>query len=555
MPLIAQEKKQPNVLFIAVDDLNDWIGCMGGNKQSITPNFDRLAAKGMLFTNAHCVAPACNPSRSATMTGRSPHTSGLYDNRQKMRDIMPKETIMPRYFSDHGYWSGGSGKILHFFIDPQSWDEHSPSEGSPIPETLYPEKRPVSLPVAGPWQYIETDWGALDVTDEKFGGDYLVSQWVGNKLAKKHEKPFFLACGIYRPHEPWFVPKKYFDKFPLEDIQLPAGYKENDIEDLPALGKKRGPNRYFAHIQKHGQWKQGIQGYLASINFADAMLGRVLDALEKGPNKDNTIIVLWSDHGWHLGEKQHWQKYSAWRACTRVPLMVTVPPHISKSLPQGTKAGSVCDQPVSLIGLFPTLTDLCGLPPKSNFDGKSITPLLKDPSTPVDDVAITYLSKPNNYGISAKDWRYIHYSDGGEELYHIAQDPYEWENLAEKPEHKAKLDFFRQRAPKKFAPLVPPSHDALASMKWAPSSGTKLPASKPDGGLMRLVFINKKKEPLLLHRKELDGTLKLIGTIAAGKFTETKGEPGRVWIITNAEEKVLGHFVTIDRTSKGIIPQ
>ena len=170
------------------------------------------------------------------------------------------------------------------------------------------------------------------MTDEEFGGDWLVSKWIGEQLNKKHDKPFFLACGIYRPHEPWFVPKKYFDQFPLEQIQLPPGYKQNDLADLPAGRKESDKKPYFRHIQKQGQWKKGVQGYLASIAFADAMVGRVMDALERSPNRDNTIVVLWSDHGWHLGEKEHWQKYTGWRVCTRVPLIVKVPAGV-KALP------------------------------------------------------------------------------------------------------------------------------------------------------------------------------------------------------------------------------
>ena len=317
----ADEELKPNVLFISVDDLNDWIGCLGGHPQARTPNIDRLAGSGVLFTNAHCAAPACNPSRTAVMTGISPHKSGLYDNRQKMRELLHDAELMPKYFSRHGYWSAGSGKILHYFIDAGSWDAYYPAKETedPFPRTLYPEKRPVSLPPGGPWQYVETDWGPVDATNEEFGGDWLVSQWIGEQLRRKHEQPFFLACGIYRPHEPWFVPRKYFDLFPLEGIQLPPGYKADDLDDLPPAGRKRGPNRYFAHIQSHNQWKQAIQGYLASIAFADAMVGRVMDALEDGPNRNNTIVVLWSDHGWHLGEKQHWQKYTAWRVLHACP--------------------------------------------------------------------------------------------------------------------------------------------------------------------------------------------------------------------------------------------
>lgn len=549
----AADKPSPNVLFIAVDDLNDWIGCMGGNEQTITPNFDRLAASGMLFTNAHCVAASCNPSRTATMTGRSPRKTGVYNNGQKMREVLPNESILPKHFSDHGYWSGGSGKMLHYFVDEGSWDEYFPKGENPFPRTLYPESRPVSLPVGGPWQYDETDWGALDVTDEQFGGDYLVSKWVGEKLLKKHDKPFFLACGIYRPHEPWFVPKKYFDRFPLKDIKLPAGYKEGDLDDLPESGKKRGPNRYFKHIQKHGQWKQAIQGYLASIHFADAMLGRVLDSLEKGPNKDNTIVVLWSDHGWHLGEKQHWQKFSAWRVCSRVPLMIKIPKGISKALPAGLSAGSRCDQPVSLLSLFPTLTDLCGIPAKQGVDGQSIVALLKNPEAQVDEVAVTQLGKPQSYGLSAKNWRYIHYADGGEELYNIRKDPHEWENLAMKPEYKAKLDFFRERAPKEFAPVPKPSQAVLPAMKWVELKDGKPPVSKPDGGKMRLAFINKRKSPIKLHWVTLEGKLKLMSKIAAGKSLEIQGKPGSVWAVTNLKGDMLGYFVSIDRAAKGIV--
>ena len=432
----ADDGRKPNVLFISVDDLNDWIGCLGGHPQAMTPNIDRLAARGVLFTNAHCAAPACNPSRTAIMTGISPHKSGLYDNRQEMRELLPDAVLMPKYFSRHGYWSAGSGKILHYFIDARSWDAYYPAKEAedPFPRTLYPEKRPVSLPRGGPWQYVETDWGPLDVTDEGFGGDWLVSQWIGEQLRKQHDRPFFLACGIYRPHEPWFVPRNYFDLFPLEDIQLPLGYKEDDLDDLPPAGKKRGPNRYFAHIQGHDQWKQAIQGYLASIAFADAMVGRVMDALEHGPNRDNTIVVLWSDHGWHLGEKQHWQKYTAWRVCTRVPLIVVVPAG-TPGLESGTKAGSTCSKPVNLLSLYSTLTQLVGLPHKDSNDGPSIVPLLANPNADWPHVSITYLNRPGNYGLSDERWRYIHYDNGDEELYDTEADRHEWVNLAAKTDH------------------------------------------------------------------------------------------------------------------------
>ncbi|VGO11489.1 Choline-sulfatase [Pontiella desulfatans] len=547
---------RPNVLFIAMDDLNNWIGCMGGHPQTITPNLDRLAQSGVLFANAHCPAPACNPSRSAIMTGLSPHRSGLYENAQKMREVMPDADLLPRYFRNHGYWAGGSGKILHYFIDAHSWDEYHPAKESenPFPRTLYPDTRPLSLPRGGPWQYVETDWGPLDATDEEYGGDWLVSKYIGEQLSRKRDKPFFLACGIYRPHEPWFVPAKYFEPFPLEDIQLPPGYLENDLDDVPPSGQRMGPNRYFAHIQKHGQWKQGIQGYLASIHFADAMLGRVLDALENSPNKDNTIVVLWSDHGWHLGEKEHWQKYTAWRATTHVPLMIRVPAGASPGLPSGTQAGSVCDQPVSLISLYPTLTELAGLPAKADNSGPSLLPLLKDADADWKHVAITYLNRPGSVGVSGKDWRYIHYANGDEELYSIKADPYEWKNLATLPEYAEKLATFRARVPKEFAPLVKAKVTSLNKLRWVAANGTPTPPSKPDGGTFNVHFINRRENPVELFWMDAEGKPVERGTIAAGKTNAQRTKPGEVWQISARNGKPLGHFVVSDRESQAVIP-
>ena len=493
----ASESIKPNVLFISIDDLNDWIGCLGGHPQSITPNLDRLAKSGQLFTNAHCVAPACNPSRSGVMLGMSPHNSGIYANGQKMREVYPDKTLLPKHFSNNGYWSGGSGKLLHYFIDAPSWDEYFPKKETedPFPRTLYPKTRPVSLPVGGAWQYDETDWGGLPATDLEYGGDYLVTDWVGKQLEKKHAKPFFLACGIYRPHEPWFVPQKYFDKFPLKDIQLPPGYKENDLDDLPESGKKAGPNRYFKHIRSHKQWKQGVQGYLASIHYADTMLGRVLDSLEKGPNKANTIVVLWSDHGWHLGEKQHWQKFTAWRASTRVPLMIKVPKDCSASLPNGTQSGTIYDHPVSLLSLYNTLTDLCGIP-KQAVDSVSIVPTLLNPDEKLNDVALTFLHKVGTVAVSGTDWRYIHYTNGDHELYNIKNDPYEWNNLATKPEYAERMKAMRSHVPTKFAQFIPPSDEALKSLTYV--KGEKFPASSFDGPSYEIIFMNKTEKQVAL---------------------------------------------------------
>jgi len=551
---VVAEESKPNVLFISVDDLNDWIGCLGGHPQIKTPNIDRLAASGILFTNAHCTAPACNPSRTAIMTGLSPHRSGLYDNRQKMREVLPDAELLPKYFSRHGYWSAGSGKILHYFIDAPSWDTYFPAKKTenPFPRTLYPKTRPVNLPRGGPWQYVETDWGELDATDEEFGGDWLVSKWIGEQLSEERDKPFFLACGIYRPHEPWFVPQKYFDEFPLKDIQLPPGYKSDDLDDLPPAGKRRGPNRYFAHIQKQNQWKQAIQGYLASITFADAMVGRVIDALDRGPNRDNTVVVLWSDHGWHLGEKQHWQKYTAWRACTRVPLIIRVPKN-TPGLSEGTKPGGRCSKPVNLLSLFPTLTQLSGLPDKSDNDGVSLLPLLRNPQAEWSHMSTTFLGDPGSYGISDEGWRYIHYSNGDEELYDTQSDPYEWANLAASPTHAAMLNRFRSRAPQTFARKIPPRDESLTKLKWHVAKDSSAPASKPDGNPFDVVFINRSKSNVELFWMDRQGKPKPYGGIAAGSRKRQQTRPGAVWLITDESQKALGHFVVGDRTAQAVI--
>lgn len=547
---------RPNILFIAVDDLNDWIGCLGGHPQVKTPNMDRLAASGVLFSNAHCASPACNPSRTAIMTGLSPHKSGLYENGQKMRDILPDAELLPHYLTRHGYWSGGSGKILHYFIDADSWDEYYPAKETenPFPRTLYPENRPVSLKRGGPWQYVETDWGGLDATDEEFGGDWLVSKWIGEQIHKTREKPFFLACGIYRPHEPWFVPQKYFDMFPLEDIQLPPGYKADDLEDLPPSGQRRGPNRYFAHIREQGQWRQGVQGYLASIAFADAMIGRVIDALESSPAADNTVVVLWGDHGWHLGEKQHWQKYTGWRVCTRIPLMIRVPKG-TPGLPQGTQAGGICTRPVNLLDLFPTLTELAGLPAKEDNDGESLVPLLKNPAGKGRSVSVTHLHYPNEYSLSAERWRYIHYRNGDEELYNIATDRFEWHNLAGKPEYADQLERMRALAPKKFAPFVAPKDSALITLEWHAKGADPVPPSKPDGNPFEVVFINGHTTSIRLFRVESSGEFTPHGKIDPEQRKRQKTRPGDVWLVTDQAEAPLGYFVVGDRSARAVVPQ
>ena len=551
----ADEPVRPNILFIAMDDLNDWIGVMGGHPQSLTPQLDRLAESSVLFTNAHCVAPACNPSRTAIFTGRSPHRSGLYDNRQRMRDVLPEAKLLPKVLSEHGYYSAGSGKMLHYFIDAPSWDEYFPSAETenPFPRTYNPPNRPLNLPRAGPWQYVETDWGAIDVTDEEYGGDYLVTEWVAEQLQQKHDRPFFLACGIYRPHEPWFVPAEYFEPFPLDKIQIPPGYRINDLEDLPPQGKRRGPNRYFEHIQEQGQWKRAIQAYLASVHYADAMLGRVLDALEASPNGDQTIVVLWSDHGWHLGEKEHWQKYTPWRACTRVPLMISVPSG-APGLTSGTRPES-CSKPVSLLSLFPTLLQLSGLPSRKEHDGPSLIPLLKNPDADWPHAAVTYLADPGSYSVSGEEMRLIHYSNGEEELYDIRADPYEWDNLATDIRFEAQRDMLRRFAPSEFAEKPEANLESLTLLAWHPAKDVEVPPSRPDGSPFDVFFINRRPEPVKLFWMDREGRPKFYADLSQDQPHRQQTRPGAVWCIQDGGEKMMGYFRVDDRSARAIVPK
>jgi arylsulfatase A-like enzyme len=403
----------------------------------------------------------------------------------------------------------------------------------------------VNLPRGGPWQYVETDWAALEVSDEEFGGDWSVTKWIGEQLGRQHEKPVFLACGLYRPHEPWFVPKKYFEPFPLESIQLPPGYKADDLDDVPPAGQRIGRNRYFEHIQKHEQWKKGIQAYLASIHFADAMLGRVLDALEKCPQRDNTIVVLWSDHGWHLGEKEHWQKFTGWRACARVPLMVRVPKGAA-GLPEGTQAGSVCSRPVSIVDLFSTLTELCGLPKKADIESRSLVPLLRDPAAAWPHAALTHLDDPGNYALSTERWRYIHYRDGSEELYDIQTDPHEWTNLASKPEHAVKLAEMRSLAPKQIAPVhesQPGINAFVPEVELAPVTGVEPPNSKAGGKNVRVLFQNHRQSPVKLVWLDENGARHARGELPLASRRLVSTFSGHTWLLLDESGKALGHLV------------
>lgn len=439
MPLFAQMKgKSPNVLFIAIDDLNDWIGCMGGHPDVKTPNLDRLADRGMLFTRAYCAAPVCNPSRAALMTGIRPSTSGVYTNKSYWRGspVLKEAVTIPQHFMQHGYQAWSAGKIFHT-PDPPSWQSHFPGPISTRPSDPHLKEMP-----AGSARNFH--WGAVDATDDEMG-DMQVAEWVGAKLREKQDEPYFLGCGIFRPHLPWVVPQKYFDMYPIDEVSLPL-VNENDLDDVPQAGKEMRIQSDHPRITEAGAWRKAVQAYLASITFADAVLGRVLDAYDASPDKDNTIIVLWADHGWHLGEKLHWRKAVLWEEATRNILLFVAP--------GTTKPHQICDAPVNLLDIYPTLIDLCGLKKRPELEGNSLLPLLKNPDAKWDTPSLTTYKK-DNHSVRSRRWRYIRYADGSEELYDHEQDPYEWKNLAGEPRFASVKEELRKWMPQINAPESP----------------------------------------------------------------------------------------------------
>ncbi|MBN2129762.1 MAG: sulfatase [Sedimentisphaerales bacterium] len=435
---------RPNVLFIAIDDLNDWIGCLGGHPDVKTPNLDRLASRGVLFTNAHCSAPACNPSRASLMTGILPSTSGVYTNPDPWRKspVLKNAVTIPQHFMAHGYRAVGGGKIYHgAFPDPPSWQEYFPSQTKNKPEDPMPEGRPLN----GIPRTAHFDWGPVPVKDEAMG-DWKVADWAIGELKKKHDKPFFLGCGFFRPHLPWYVPQKYFDMYPADKVTLP-NVKDDDLDDIPALGKKMAkPDGDHRKVLQNKQWRKAVQGYLASISFVDTCVGRVLDAFDRSDYKDNTIVVLWSDHGWHLGEKLHWRKFSLWEEATHNILMVLAP--------GVTKSQQRCSRPVTMLDIYPTLIELCNLTEKSELQGQSLVPLLKDPQAAWDRPALTTHGR-NNHSLRTERWRYIRYSDGTEELYDHDKDEMEWRNLASDPEFADVKKRLARWLPKDNVPEIP----------------------------------------------------------------------------------------------------
>ena len=450
---------RPNVIFFVMDDLNDWVGPLG-HEQAVTPNLDRLADQGVTFTNAHAPGVFCAPSRTAIFTGLQAYTTGCYDTEVFFYDYPELESIQMA-FKAAGYDAYGAGKLYHHrsgYVDLRGWNEYF-SRSQQVRDEAYEMNsyHQTDVPLPDPYPYspyyrntgrdgqsaLHLEWGPIPDEQEDDMADALRTNWMCDVLRRQHDKPFFLALGMYSPHYPNYAPQKYFDLYDKDSLELPP-YKEDDLDDLSPALQKFYSNRKKQHdeIVGYGALRDALEGYLACISFGDAMLGRVLDALEESPYADNTIVVFWSDQGFHHGEKGHWGKHSLWQRTSNVPFIWAGP---------GIARDKIVSTTVGLIDMYPTLIELCNLPVQRKMDGSSLAAVLKDPSTAEDRNIVVPHADWGAFAVFNRQWRYSLNEDGSEELYDVQGDPNEWDNLAGQPEYAPIIKAMKVHAPV-FAP-------------------------------------------------------------------------------------------------------
>lgn len=444
----ADSPRRPNVLFIAVDDLNDWVGCLQGHPQTRTPHIDRLARRGTLFSNAHCQAPLCNPSRTSLLCGLRPSTTGVYGLAPWFRlvESLAGQVTLPQQFAAHGYQTMCTGKIWHGGYPP---GKDRAAEfgvwGPPSSVGARPASKLVTTPQGN---HPLVDWGSFPHRDQD-KGDWQVAGWAVERIGSRPAEPFFLSVGFFLPHVPCYVTPQWLDAVPDQTLVMPP-LLEGDRSDTPEFSwylHWKLPEPRLSWLQAHEQWRSLVRAYLASIRFVDSQVGRVLEALTAAGLEERTVVVLWSDHGWHLGEKGISGKNSLWERSTRVPLVFAGP---------GIVRGGHCHRPVELLDIYPTLVALCGLPAPAGLEGHSLVPQLRDPAAPRPWPAIT-THNPDNHAVRSERWRYIRYADGSEELYDHMSDPNEWHNLAGRPEFTSTVREHAHWLPARSTPPVPGS--------------------------------------------------------------------------------------------------
>jgi arylsulfatase A-like enzyme len=470
---VTRSIEKPNVILFSMDDLNDWVGPLGCN-QVKTPNLDRLARSGVTYLNAHAPGVYCAPSRTAIWTGLQASTTGCYENEVYHYDF-PELVPMQMAFKQGGYSTFGAGKLFHHragYVDLRGWDEfYSRSQemrdmgwemnGYHMTDVPLPDPYPYSPYYTQTGRKISSaghlEWGPIANEQEDEMVDAMRTDWMCDVLKRKHDNPFFMALGMYSPHYPNYAPQKYFDLYDRDLIELPP-YKEDDLDDLSPAIKKFYFNRsrQQKEVEELGALKDAIHAYLACISFTDAMLGRIMDAVEASPYKDNTIIVVWSDQGFHHGEKGHWGKHTLWQRTTHVPFIWA-----GKGIPENEKVAAT----VSLIDMYPTLKELCHLPHDQKLDGVSLAASLKNPSATEDRNVFIPHNERESYAVVNMDWRYIHYKDGAEELYRAKVDPNEWNNLADQIEYRPVMQAMQKTAPAKFADEATPFNELKLMME------------------------------------------------------------------------------------------
>ncbi|MSU65970.1 MAG: hypothetical protein EXS38_07700 [Opitutus sp.] len=484
--LSSPSTSKPNVLFIAVDDLNDYISPLARHPGVRTPNFDRLAQRSVTFANAHCAAPACHPSRVAVMTGVHPSRSGIYVNLfgghgPRWRDespVLKDAVVISQHFRDHGYRAVGAGKLFHTLQwtpgdsqnDPAAWDDYRGDPLDPISQdwvrAKFESDAEAGLTPGRPLSHNLFGAAPLAVPDEQTG-DHLIVDWAAAQLRAPQSKPLFLAVGLFRPHIPWEVPQKWFDLHPLARVKLPL-VQADDLADAHDHGRRS----WHKWVVENKQWEKFMQGYLASMSYADHQLGRLLDALEASPMKDNTIIVLWSDHGFHIGEKENWEKFGLWTQTTRVPFFIHAPDQ--------SRDGQQTRQPATLTDIYPTLCELAGLPVPPQCDGTSLVPQLRNPAAPRSTLSLTsyqFAREPApSHAVSDPRYRYIRYGNGFEELYDGETDPHEFTNRAGDPALAGVKTRLAQGLPSRAAPSRGAPADSIYNLR--PSTAGKKKSAK-----------------------------------------------------------------------------